>query len=63
MYAARPEPRLGNGETFAFLSKKIFSGDTDIEIELAMPFRRMMIHDRNVADDIEPGRLEGHDNH
>jgi hypothetical protein len=35
MYAARPEPRLGNGETFAFLSKKICSGHTDVEIDLA----------------------------
>jgi hypothetical protein len=41
MNAARPEPRLRNGETVAFLPEKICNGHADVEINLAMPFRRV----------------------
>src|ERR1700690_3712034 len=61
----RPGPslRLSNGESVALLSEEICSRHTDVEINLAMPFRRMMVHDRDVADDGEPVRLKGHDDH
>src|SRR6185312_3560402 len=56
------ERGLGDPEARSFPAEEV--GDRHphvLKLDLAMPLRRMMVHDGDVADDAEPGRILWHD--
>ncbi len=64
MDAPRPEARLGHHETVAFLAEQIARRHPHVaQQQLAMAFRRDVVHHRNVAQQLDAGRVERHQDH
>ena len=64
MHATRPQARLGHHETVALATQQIGRGHPHItEHQLAVPFRRHVMHDRNIAHQLHTGCVERHNDH
>ncbi len=60
VHAPRTKPLLCQPEAFSLCSEQIGDGNPDIlEYQFAMPFGRMMAHDRNVTNDPPSGVFIG----
>ena len=55
MHPAGSQPRLRHGKSFAPATQQIVGGDAHVaQQDLAMAVQRRVLHDRNVAHDLEP---------
>ena len=64
MDAARAQARLGDGETGPFFVQQVGYRHPDVlKHDLAVAFRRVVVHHRNIAHHVEARRVHGHQHH
>ena len=64
MHPPRTEPLLRQLKTLTLDAEQVFDRHAHVaEQQFAMPLRRVIVHDRNVAHDLDAGRIDRHQDH